>query len=102
MQILLSQESGGVWLHTRGMMKFGRPDISIIDIPKPAIPEMKLLMDQIIYYEALGAMVLQPVKFHTSMGCYEIKPVFYNDFENFDFNNAFIEMKAQDIHKVAE
>lgn len=98
-QILVSQESGGTWLHTRGMMKYGRPDVSILDIPKPHIHEMKLLMDQIIHYEALGAMVLQPAKFHTSQGSYTIHPVFYNDFENYDFNNAFIEMKYEDIIK---
>lgn len=100
-QILVSQESGGVWLHTRGMMKYGRPDISILDIPKAQIHAMKLLVDQIIHYEALGAMVLQPAKFHTAQGACQIHPVFYNNFDNYDFNNAFIEMKYADIIKEA-
>lgn len=99
-QILLSQEEGA-WLHTRGMLKFGRPDISILHVPKEKIHEMKLLVDQIIYYEALGAMVLKDSKFHTKLGTYVIHPIFYNDFENYDFNNAFIEMKYEEIHKEA-
>lgn len=98
-QILVSQEQNGIWLHTRGMMKFGRPDISIVQIPKERTHEMKRLMDQIIYYEAYGAMVLQPSKFQTNMGIYTIHPVFYHDFDNYDFNNAFIEMKYPEIIK---
>lgn len=91
-QVFVSQEGDGVWLHTRGMLKYGRPDISITKIPKPKTHEMKLLVDQMIYYEAMGAMLLQPAKFKTSMGCYEVHLIFYNDFENYDFNNAFIEV----------
>lgn len=34
-KILLSKmEDGNIWLHTRGLQKFGRPDVSIENIPE--------------------------------------------------------------------
>ncbi|OOG43384.1 hypothetical protein [Rhodanobacter sp. C05] len=43
------------WIHTRGMRKFGRPDISIRQVPDRAIDRAGLLCERLVELEALGA-----------------------------------------------
>jgi hypothetical protein len=43
------------WIHTRGMRKFGRPDISIRDVPDHALDRAGLLCEKLVEIEALGA-----------------------------------------------
>ena len=43
------------WIHTRGMRKFGRPDISIRQVPDRAIDRAGLLCEKLVELEALGA-----------------------------------------------
>jgi hypothetical protein len=48
-------EPGRSWIHTRGMRKFGRPDISIHQVPDAAIDRAGLLCEKLVELEALGA-----------------------------------------------
>jgi len=43
------------WIHTRGMRKFGRPDISIRQVPDRAVDRAGLLCERLVELEALGA-----------------------------------------------
>ena len=43
------------WIHTRGMRKFGRPDISIRQVPDRAVDRAGLLCEKLVELEALGA-----------------------------------------------
>jgi hypothetical protein len=43
------------WIHTRGMRKFGRPDISIRQVPDRAVDHAGLLCEKLVELEALGA-----------------------------------------------
>jgi len=43
------------WIHTRGMRKFGRPDISIRQVPDRAVDRAGLLCENLVELEALGA-----------------------------------------------
>lgn len=44
--ILWSEEDGRLWFHTRGMRKFGRPDISVTRVPSdPATPSLTSAID---------------------------------------------------------
>ncbi|WP_426701824.1 hypothetical protein ACPPVV_02065 [Rhodanobacter sp. Col0626] len=43
------------WVHTRGMRKFGRPDISIRQVPDRAIDRAGVLCEKLAELEALGA-----------------------------------------------
>ncbi|HZX72240.1 MAG TPA: hypothetical protein VFE77_15615 [Rhodanobacter sp.] len=48
-------EPGRFWIHTRGMRKFGRPDISIHQVPDAAVDRAGALCEQMIELQALGA-----------------------------------------------
>jgi hypothetical protein len=43
------------WIHTRGMRKFGRPDVSIRQVPDRAVDRAGLLCEKLAELEALGA-----------------------------------------------
>lgn len=43
------------WIHTRGMRKFGRPDISIRQVPDRAVDRAGVLCEKLAEIEALGA-----------------------------------------------
>jgi hypothetical protein len=55
--ILCDEESEGdrSWIHTRGMRKFGRPDISIRHVPTGAVDRAGLLCEKMLELQALGA-----------------------------------------------
>ncbi len=55
------EQDGKLWLHTRGMRKFGQPDIGMTDVPWGALDQAKAVVDQMIFYGAQGAMFLCPV-----------------------------------------
>lgn len=96
--ILSSEEDDGtLWLHTRGMLKFGRPDISIRNVPAKDVNAAAELINQMIYYGSQGAFLNSSAEFTTQSGmtCV-IEPEFVNDFENEDHNNAYYTMSWQD------
>lgn len=43
------------WIHTRGMRKFGRPDISIRNVPDRVVDRAGMLCERLVELEALGA-----------------------------------------------
>ena len=88
--ILVSEmDSGALWLHTRGMRKFGRPDISIENVPKNDMEMAAKVVNQMIYYGVLGAFFARPFKLHTPDGACIVQPEFVDDMECPDFNNAY-------------
>ena len=90
--ILFSNEENGYWLHTRGMRKFSRPDISITAVSEDSFNLAKELTERFIIYFASGslpdenkAIVMNDLK-HDLFG--KIKGGYYN----LDFNNYFFEI----------
>lgn len=47
----------GTWFHTRGMRKFGRPDISVRDVPPHQFEAVVDLCNRFITYQAYGALI---------------------------------------------
>lgn len=83
-------EDGTVWLHTRGMRKFGRPDISMEGVGPREVSQAGLVINQMIYYGALGVIFHRPAKLHTTSGeAYIVDPTLVEDYDNPDFNNAY-------------
>lgn len=93
--------TGALWLHTRGMRKFGRPDVSLADVPPADVETAVQLINQMIYYGALGTFFSQPVRLHPRPGvtC-GLDPVLVNDMNNPDFNNAFYRLSWPDCKAV--
>ena len=74
-------EDKTVWLHTRGMRKFGRPDISLEQVESSKIETAAQIINQMIYYGAAGAFFKRPVKLHTQQDLtYLIKPAYVDDY----------------------
>jgi hypothetical protein len=56
--ILGSEEAGGTeWLHTRGLRKFGRPDLSIHGVPEEHHSSCLELLNRFIHLQALGGVI---------------------------------------------
>ena len=86
------------WFHTRGLAKFGRPDLSLHKIKKEEIDKMKSVLDLLIDYEGHGAYFKDEVKVVTPEGeTYVIKTEFVDDFHNPDFNNAYFNLDIKDV-----
>ena len=66
--IMFSKEENGYWIHTRGMLEFGRPDYGISNV---------------ILFKGQAKIHIRSGKTFT------VKPEFVNDFENDDYNNAY-------------
>ena len=56
--IHVSPEDGGrLWLHTRGLLKYGRPDISIRNVPEAWHDRAAAIVNRFIEFQALGGIV---------------------------------------------
>ena len=100
---LITKENGTIWLHTRGLRKFGRPDISIENIPESEEDKAVRIANQMIYYSSLGMIFGKNIKLHP----YEFRntavivhPEFIEDFENLDFNNAYYKLLWEECEEV--
>lgn len=50
-----AEHPGRSWVHTRGMRKFARPDISITNVPKREVDRAGMLCERLVELQALGA-----------------------------------------------
>jgi hypothetical protein len=58
--ILVSEEPKprrGRWYHTRGMIKFGRPDLSVHDVPKKLEAAVEDMLNRFIEMQAFGVVI---------------------------------------------
>lgn len=89
--ILKSSESDeNLWLHTRGMRKFARPDISISDVPEKDEDHAIEIINRFIEYQALGGVVQdgQEIRMRDVPPGMVCRPG--GDLEDPDFNNLHI------------
>ena len=58
-QILMSEERapGRAWFHTRGMRKFGRPDVSVHCVPEKLAPAVLEMINRFVVMQAQGALI---------------------------------------------
>lgn len=101
-KILLSKmEDGNIWLHTRGLRKFGRPDVSIENIQESDVDKAVRVANQMIYYSSLGVLFNKKTKLHTHKEeTFIINPEFVEDYENVDFNNAYCKLLWEECEQV--
>ena len=94
--ILVSGDEDGCWLHTRGMLEFGRPDLSIHGVAEEEIADCKAILDQMIFYSGEGVFFNGIYNLHAHNGkTYSVTSRFVEDFENDDFNNAYCNVEIQ-------
>lgn len=81
------------WLHTRGMRKFGRPDISLHCVPEDQHDAALDLCNRFIELQALGGVVeegeeIRMASLPEGMRCHH-----GGDLEDPDFNNVHLEIR---------
>jgi len=91
--IVCTEAPGGLWFHTRGMRKFGRPDLSVHDTPLDKRDAVEDLLRRFIEVEALGH-IIQPEQqirveaLPAGMSCH-----LCGGTDDPDFDNEHIEIK---------
>lgn len=56
--ILVSpEESGTSWYHTRGMRKYGRPDLSVHGVGQPHADGVTIMIERFVELQALGGLI---------------------------------------------
>lgn len=93
--ILFSEEQGAdelFWVHTRGMRKFGRPDISVRPVGADYQDAAIDLCNRLIEYQAFGGVL--PEGQAIRMGCLPPGGVAHHggDLDDPDFNNVHVEI----------
>ncbi|MGH8518290.1 MAG: hypothetical protein ACREUE_12620 [Panacagrimonas sp.] len=92
--VLWSDEADGRrWLHTRGMRKFGRPDVSLRGVPMAQFDAALDLCNRFIELQAQGGVVqegeeIRMVSLPAGMRCHHRGSV-----EDPDFNNVHLEIR---------
>ena len=88
--IMMSEEDGRYWLHTRGLAEFGRPDLSIYADNKEDCGVCMQILNQMVFYSGQGVFFNGDATLHTHDGhSYKVRAEFVDDFDNDDFNNAY-------------
>lgn len=91
-QILMSDTADRYWLHTRGMRLFGRPDLSVRNVPASGVETATTLINRLIAFQALGGVIEDGIEF-TLTGLPDGMPCrLQGDLEDPDFNNLHAEM----------
>jgi hypothetical protein len=92
--ILVSDEDDGEgrWYHTRGMRKFGRPDVSVHHVPAALGDHVEDLCNRFIEMQAFGAVIEegQPIKMKGLPSEWRCRH--RGDLEDPDFNNVHIDI----------
>jgi hypothetical protein len=85
---------GTTWLHTRGMLKFGRPDLSVRGVSEAEVDSVARMLDRFIAYQALGGVIEtgREVVMAGLEAVYRPGPV-EGGIEDPDFNNAHVEIR---------
>ncbi len=90
-------EDGSFWLHTRGMLKFGRPDIGLEGVPQSEQGRAMDIFKQMVFYGAQGAAFTQNTRLHISehTACM-LHPELTGEMDDPDYNNEHYQMTWAD------
>ena len=92
-KILFSEEGEDIWLHTRGMRKFGRPDLSIRKV-SPNKKELGLeIINRYIQAFAYGLKPDETKEIWIKGMENGVYGKILGDYENLDFNNYYFEIE---------
>lgn len=86
-------EAGRNWVHTRGMRKFGRPDISLRGVPDDRVNVAGSLCARLVEMEVLGGRFEQGQALQIEGMPEELTAALGGSPEHPDFNNSFVEFR---------
>lgn len=89
--IYYSQESDGFWLHTRGLLTFGRPDLSVHGVPQQDFDVAAGMCNELVDFQAFGGLLCEgQVVRHPGLGRFIVH--YAGDRDDPDFNNVHVEL----------
>ncbi len=92
--IYYSSESDGTWLHTRGLLTFGRPDLSLRRVPPSDFEAAAAMLNELISFQALGGVLGEgQVVRHPVLGAFAVHHL--GDRDDVEFNNSHIELSPR-------
>jgi hypothetical protein len=83
--------SGTYRLHTRGMRKFGRPDVSVRNVPEAEIPVVTSLVNRLVELQSAGQALQAVSTVEWRESVWTLKGVYDANVDNPDFNNESVE-----------
>lgn len=95
--ILKSEErsSKRFWFHTRGMRKFGRPDISLHDVTEENAKDALDIINQLISTQAFGEVFSKSQQRTTNFFSSEVLVSRLGGLGDLDFNNYYLELSLK-------
>lgn len=91
--ILVSNEGDTQWFHTRGMRKFGRPDLSIHRVPSQHHEAVTDLLNRFIEFQAFGGLIREGQEIRIASLPAGMYCIHGGAEEDPDFNNFHVEIK---------
>ena len=89
------EEDGLTWFHTRGMQKFGRPDLSYRNVPADKHDTIKELFERLIEHLAAGAVIPDGHKIRMPGLTSALVCRVAGDADDPDFNNVHLEISEE-------
>lgn len=87
------EETGGRWYHTRGMRKFGRPDLSLRNVPEEYETAVIDLCNRFTGLQAEGGQIPEGQEIRMSSLPEGLICHHKGSMDDFDFNNTHVEIK---------
>jgi hypothetical protein len=88
-----SEDDGSCWYHTRGMRKFGRPDISVRGVIPKHADDVTLLIERFVEFQALGGVIAEGEEVRMKTLPAGGKCRHGGDLEDHHFNNVHVEIE---------
>lgn len=92
-RILLSDDNNRIWLHTRGMRKFGRPDLSIRNLTPDKKETATELINRFVEAFAYGMIPDETKEIRIKGMERGVYGKILGNYENPDFNNFYFEIE---------
>jgi hypothetical protein len=87
------QDDGSSWLHTRGLLKFGRPDLSMHEVLPEFFETAVDLFNRFIEFQALGGVIVDGHDVSVPSLPAPVRCVHGGDEDDPDFNNTHVEFE---------
>jgi len=91
-KILFSADEDGEWFHTRGMRKFGRPDLSIPAVPARYRDAVMDLCNRFIEFQAFGGVIAEGEEIRLKSLPSGMRCTHKGSLDDPDFNNVHVEI----------
>ena len=92
-KILFSDDADGRWYHTRGLRKFGRPDLSVRGVPKECCDAVVDLCNRFIQMQALGHVIPEGQEIRMKSLPVGLRCRHGGDLDDPEFNNVHVEIR---------